>query len=148
MHLPKFKSFPYHIIGIILFFLMHGYSEYIGLIPFKDLLILFLWLLLAAGLIFLFFRWRLRSVTKSGLFTTFMLGFYLFFGAVSDSFKETSFLSPLSHYRYLLGGFILITIFLFFYFRRSASEFQKLTFYLNTVFTIFIAYDLFFIVLH
>jgi len=148
MHLPKFKSFPYHIVGIVLFFLTHGYSEYIGLIPFIDLLLLFLLLLLATALIFLFFRWRLKSVTKSGLLTTLMLSFYLFYGAVSDTFKGISFLSPLSHYRYLLGGFILFTILLYFYFRRSTGKFQKITLYLNTVFAIFIAYDLFFIVWH
>ena len=148
MHLQKFKSFPYHIIGVILFFLSHGYSEYIGLIPFKDLFILFLWLLLAGGLIFLLLKWLLRSVTKSGILTTLMLGFYLFYGAISDSFKAVAFLSFLSHYRSLLSGFILITISLYFYFRQSAAKFQKVTLYLNTVFAVLIVYDLFFIVLH
>lgn len=143
----QLKKIPFHIAGIILFFLTHGYSEYVGLIPFTGMLYFLGAQLLVAALFFLFFRWRLRSITKAGLLTTFILLFFLFYGAIADSLKEVSFLAAFSHYRYVLSAFILGAILLFIYFKRSAGNFQKATLYLNSLFIFLILYDFGFIAL-
>lgn len=144
----RLKNFPFHIAGIIAFFLIHGYSENIGLIPFLDLLFFFVVHVLAAGLVFWFFKWRLKSATKAGLLTTFIFTFYLFYGAIADFLKGVSFLTWLSHYRALLAGFLLSILLLFRYCKRSKGDFQKVTLYLNSVFLLLIAYDVVFIALH
>lgn len=144
----RFNTIPFHIAGVICFFLIHGYSENIGLIPFWDLLFFFIIHLLVAVLFFGLFMWRLRSATKAGLLTTFLFFFYLFYGAIADFFKGVSFLSWLSHYRYLLGAFILGMLLLFRYCKRSAGSFQRVTLYLNSVFIFLILYDLVYIAFH
>jgi hypothetical protein len=146
--LQRLNTIPFHIAGVICFFLIHGYSENIGLIPFWDLLFFFIIHLLAAALFFGLFMWRLRSAKKAGLLTTLLFLFYLFYGAIADFFKGVSFLSWLSHYRYLLGAFLLGMVFLFRYCKRSAGNFQKITLYLNSVFIFFILYDLVYIAFH
>lgn len=138
----KLKNIPFHTVGVILFFLLHGYSEFTGLIPFFDLLVFFAAQLVIAALFFLFFYWRLRSITKAGLLTTIVLIIYLFYGAIADFLKKTPLLEPLSHYRYLLSAFLLGIVLLYFYCKRSATAFQKVTLYLNSVFIFFILYDI------
>ena len=144
----RLKNFPFHIAGVIAFFLIHGYSEHIGLIPFLDLLFFFIIHVLAAGLVLGFLKWRLKSAAKAGLLTTFIFTFYLFYGAIADYLKGVSFLSWLSHYRSLLAAFLLGILLLFRYCKRSKGDFQKATLYLNSVFLLLIAYDLVFISLH
>jgi hypothetical protein len=144
----RLKNFPFHIAGIITFFLIHGYSEHIGLIPFLDLFFFFVVHILAAGLVFWFFKWRLKSAAKAGLLTTFIFTFYLFYGAIADYLKGVSFLTWLSHYRVLLAAFLLGTLLLFRFCKRSKGDFQKVTLYLNSVFLLLIVYDLVFIALH
>jgi hypothetical protein len=89
------------------------------LIPFLDIVSLFLLLLLAAGAIFKLFQWKLKGYVKPGLLTTFVLAFYLFYGAVSDAFKQTAFLSDLSRYRYLIPLFLATC---YFYFGISSAQ--------------------------
>jgi hypothetical protein len=144
----RLRNFPFHIAGIITFFLIHGYSEHIGLIPFLDLFLFFVVHVLAAGLVFWFFKWRLKSATRAGLLTTFIFSFYLFYGAIADYLKGVSFLTWLSHYRSLLTVFLLGILLLFRYCKRSKDDFQKVTLYLNSVFLLLIVYDLVFITLH
>ncbi|OQP54241.1 hypothetical protein A4H97_22350 [Niastella yeongjuensis] len=148
MHFVRpFKKLPLHSVLIIIFFLTHGYSEYIGLIPFGDMLYYFAIQLLVASLFFLLFLGLLRSAGKAGILTTLVLLFSLFYGAIADSLKVLPFLGVLSHYRYLFSIFIIGIIILFIYLKRSPGTFQRATVYLNCVFTFLIIYDIGFILL-
>jgi hypothetical protein len=139
--LHRLKVFPFHVFGIIIFFITHGYSEYPGLIPITDLFVLLGILSLSGALLLGFFVWRLRSAVKAGLLVIFLLAFYLFYGAIQDAFKCFS-LNSLSRYRYTIPAFVLVFLALFIYLKRSASDFKKITLYLNTIFAVFIVYDL------
>lgn len=138
----KLKTFPFHVIGVLLFFITHGYSEYTGLIPISDLAIYFLIVLAITAVIFWLLYRLQRSYIKAGLLTSLVLGFYLFFGAVHDFLKDSSFLAAISGYRYLLSLFLLLLVVLLVLLKRSRKNFQQITLYLNILFIAFIAWDL------
>jgi hypothetical protein len=140
--IQRLKTIPFHVMGVALFFITHGYAEYTGLIPLTDLFMLLGVILAAAIVIFFFFKWPLKSSVKAGLFTTVLLLFYLFYGAIADTFKNLPLLGVLSRYRYLVPLFLILVVLLFYYFKRSKANFYKITLYLNTIFAVFIVYDL------
>jgi hypothetical protein len=146
--MQSLKIFPYHVLGIILFFITHGYSDYTGLIPIKDLLIFFVSLLVVSAFIFYFFFRKLKSSIKAGILTTLVLAFYLFFGAITDAFNSLASMAWLSRYRYILPVFIVTLVLLYFYLKRTVAGFEKFNLYLNTVFILLISYDIFGISVH
>jgi hypothetical protein len=139
----KLKAYPLHSFGVSLFFITHGYSEYIGLIPFWDLLLCFLGWAAFSTLLLLFFRRRFKSLLAAGLMTSFTVAFLLFFGAFVDGFKKYPALSFLSKYSVLIPLFIVLFIGLYIYYKRSVRKPVKTTFYLNLLFIVFILFDLF-----
>ena len=134
MHTPRsLKSFPYHVAGVIIFFLTHGYSEYPGLIPFADLF-LFLTMMLGVATIFVWIFYKAtHSYLKAGLLTSLTLFVYLFFGAIMDGLKYSSF-HPLSKYSILLPGLFLLIVSAYFVLKKSNKSFHSITLYLNTLF--------------
>lgn len=143
MHTPRsLKSFPYHVAGVIIFFLTHGYSEYPGLIPFADLF-LFLTMMLGVATIFVWIFYKAtHSYLKAGLLTSLTLFVYLFFGAIMDGLKYSSF-HPLSKYSILLPGLFLLIVSAYFVLKKSNKSFHSITLYLNTLFILIIAIDIF-----
>jgi hypothetical protein len=144
----NFRTFPYHIVGVVLFFITHGYSENIGLIPLKDIILCFLSITTAALLcFFILFRIQ-RNAIKAGLLTTFLFAWILFFGAFQDILQSNSLLSELSRYRVLLPLFVISFVALFIFLKQSSKNFQKVNLFLNTVFTCVILLDLFLVAVH
>jgi uncharacterized protein with PQ loop repeat len=141
--IQQLKRFPFHVIGVLLFFITNGYSDYIGLIPIGSLVVYFLLWLLISVLIFLFFRYKLKSFIKAGLITTFITSFFLFYGFLQDSLKSAPFLAILSRYIILLPGFIISLFLLYRYCKRPSKEFNRVTLYLNLLFILFIAFDIY-----
>lgn len=136
------QAFPYHVAGVILFFLTHGYSEYPRLIPLADLfLYFFTMLVVATAFMFIFFKLT-GSYRKAGLLTSFILLVYLFFGAILDAFKYSGWLHPLSRYSILLPALFLLFLVACFIIKRSRRNFRKLTLYLNAVCILIIVFDL------
>lgn len=138
----NFKVFPYHVPGIVLFFLAHGYREYPGLIPVLDL-ILYFFITSGIGFLFLllFFK-AFNSWNKAGLFTFMLLTVYLFFGAFVDKLKPPGPLTFLSKYSILLPAIFVMLLLAFLLLKFLRRDFKKLTLYLNTVLSIFLLVDL------
>jgi hypothetical protein len=134
------KRFPFHFILLLLFFLSHGYSENIGLIPFKDLLIYFLTGTAVALLIFFLMKKITRSGLKAGIVTTLMLLFYLFYGSIKDNLKA-GFLAPLAKYSVLLPLMLVIVIATIIYFRKTSRQFVRLTFFINCLLLVYLLVD-------
>lgn len=124
------KNFPFHFILLLLFFLLHGYSEYVGLIPFTDLLIFFL---AAAAISFVLFFIFGRGI-KAGLTTTLILLFYLFFGAVKDALH--------ARYIILLPLMLLVVAFAIIYLKRTRRTFFTLTLFINLLLIIYLVVDI------
>src|SRR5215204_3973054 len=101
------KRFALHFLLLVLFFLLHGYSEYIGLIPFADLLIFFLITTAIGFVIFFIFKKLTRSSQKAGILTTLLLLFYLFYGSVKDGLGS-GWLQPVSRYSILLPAMVIL----------------------------------------
>ena len=137
----KLGKYPFHTIAIILFFITHGYSENVGLIPIIDLLVFFVIVTLIAFALLFFFRKQTGSLVKAGLITTTLFFFYLFFGAISDGFKNYHLLYFLSRYRALLPGMLLLIIGLFFYLKKSRKSFLRITACLNFILLVLITVD-------
>ena len=145
MHIPRsLKSFPYHVAGVIIFFLTHGYSEYPGLISFADLFLFFLMMIGVATIFVWIFYKATHSYPKAGLLTSLILLVYLFFGAIMDGLKYSSF-HPLSKYSVLLPALLLLIVVGYFILKRSNKSFYRITLYLNILFILIIAIDIFII---
>jgi hypothetical protein len=138
----KLRSFPFHSFGVIIFFLTHGYSENVALIPFKN--IFFFWLEATAICVFLlyFFKRICSSWSASGIITSLILVFYLFYGAIQDSLKGSAYLAGLSKYRILLPLGLLLILTCLYFIRRSGKTFSQLTRYLNLLFVVLIVVDI------
>ncbi|HEX6191647.1 MAG TPA: hypothetical protein VFZ42_04750, partial [Chitinophagaceae bacterium] len=100
------KRFSFHFLLLILFFLLHGYSEYVGLIPFSDLLIFFLAAAVNGCIILLVLKKVAGSWQKAGIITTLSLMFYLFYGSIKEGLKD-GWLHPLSRYSILLPAMLV-----------------------------------------
>jgi len=134
-------SFPYHVFGISLFFLAHGYSENVGLIPFSEMLVFFLGASVVSILLLLFLTKKMRSVIKAGLVTTIILSFYLFFGAIQDRLKHSNTLFSLSKYSILIPVFLVLTIIVYFLIKKSSKDFSKINNYANALLLALLLFD-------
>lgn len=136
MSLPAaLKRFPYHFLLLLLFFLLHGYSEYVGLIPFAHL---FIFLIIGAGwgvLVFYIFKRWLRSSRKAGILTTLVLLFYLFYGSFKDLVHDGV------RHSVLLPLMLVIVIATAYYLKKSTQEFSRLTLFINLLLLIYLAMD-------
>lgn len=124
------RRFPLHFLLLLLFFLLHGYSEYVGLIPFTDLLVFFL-AAAAAGLILFFIFSRIfHSTVRAGLIVTLIFLFYLFFGSIKEALH--------ARYSILLPAMLLIIIAAIAYLKR----FSTLTLFINILLLIYLMVDI------
>jgi hypothetical protein len=135
-------SFPYYVFGLTLFFLTHGYSENVGLIPLSEMLIFLLISTIISIFLLWFFKKKMGSLIKAGIITGLILFFYLFYGALQDGFNDSVFLYQLSRYRVLLPGIIILTILLYFITKASKKFFKSLTLYINSLLLTLILFDL------
>lgn len=135
-------KFPFHCLLIILFFLSHGYSENIGLVPVIDMFIFFVVAIAVTTALVFLMKIKIKSINKAGLFVTLLLCAYLFFGAIQDGLKSWYFLSFLSRYRILIPVLILIGFFGYLFLKKSNRPSFRLTAFLNVLLLVFVLVDL------
>jgi len=129
------KRFPYHFILLLLFFLTHGYSQYIGLIPFQGMLIFFLISAAVGALLFFLLYKILRSPIKAGIVTTLMFLFYLFYGSIKGV------AGPVAHNRILVPLVFVIIIAAIFLLKRTKRDPARLTLFINLLLIIYLLVD-------
>jgi hypothetical protein len=144
----KLSTVPFHVVGLILFFISHGYAENIGLIPLPDLLLCFAGFTAIAVLICYLFYLSLRSWIKAGLVTTFFVLFMLFFGVLQDYLRSNSFLNRFSGYKVLLPLFVVCLVAFWIFLKRSKRSFNKLNLFVNTLIICFVLLDVAVIAMH
>ena len=127
------KRFSLHFLLLILFFLLHGYSEYVGLIPFFDLLLFFMLASASGCIIFFIFKKITGTWQKAGVITTLILLFYLFYGSIKDGLKD-GWLYPMSRYRVLLPTMLVLLSVLVYYFRKTKKDLPRLHLFLLHLF--------------
>lgn len=137
---------PYHFQWLIVFFALHGYSEYLGHIRPGSLGLLVLQLSLAAWVLFLLIRKWYGDAHRAALFITVVFFCYLFYGALQDALAGWPLMAALSSTRvfFLIIVLIcLITAVVLFFYKKSPF---KLTQLFNCLFLIYIAYDIILII--
>lgn len=140
--LKRFLTADWCFAGVILFFIVHGYSENQGLVPLKSLLLLLAGLL-AAGLVLLFlFRKIFRSGHKATVYLAFVLTLVLFFGAFQDFLANIRFLSSLTRLTILLPVCLVMMIAVFAWFKKTKLAFSRTVLFVNTLLLIYVIVDL------
>lgn len=138
----KLSNKPYFILLFPLFFVLHGYAEYYQFFQFRELLLFLLGISAASLILWLLFRWLLKSSINGALMSIYILAFYLLFGALFDFLKAYSPFVFFFRYRTLVSGFLLIGIILFFYFRKRKKPLHQPVLFINILLLIYLAVDL------
>lgn len=137
----KIKDWPLYIFLLPLFFVFHGFNTNFYFVSLPSALLLVgvytLWSLAIAGLFYIFSRrWQHAAVMA-----IFVMSFNFFFGNIQDTIKENVSDGLFTKYSFLTISFLILLIALFFLLRKK--NLSKLTFYLNTVFIVLIAIEVF-----
>lgn len=135
------KARPLFLLLLPLFFVFHGYVENFGLIPVKDVSVLFLIYLGAsialAGLLWLVFR----NMIKACIIAFLLMAFYFFFGAIYDSIMSLSPGSFFSKYSVILAAFFLFVTVCFVLLFRYRKPLTKLNYTLNVFLCLLLIVD-------
>ncbi len=131
---------PWYLLLLPVFFVTHGFAENFGFVNFSDVLVLAGTYIAAAIVLFILFLPVFKNRIKSALAVSFLMAFFLFFGAVQDFFKAH--IPVLNKYSVLLLLFIIVFVTLVWYLKKAKNEFSKLNLFLNSLFFIYIIIDL------
>ncbi|MGZ5190752.1 MAG: sulfatase-like hydrolase/transferase [Chitinophagaceae bacterium] len=132
------QRYPWYVILLPAFFVLHGYVEYFSFLSLLDAAMLALRYIAFSLAVFLISWLIFRNIRKSGVITAAWMGFYLFFGALYDFLKMYSPVTFLWKYSFLLPTFMLLFFALFIYLWKINRTFLKLTFFLNCLFLVYI----------
>ena len=133
--MEKLRRYPFFLLLLPIFFVIHGLNEAFFYISFADCLVLIAWYAGAALLLFVIFRLVFKNNIAAALFSSFLMAFYLFFGAIHDFLGD----HHIPHrYTLALAGFVLIGIVLVVRRRRDLRSF---VFFLNLLFLVYLIVD-------
>lgn len=140
--LKKLLTTNWHFIGVVLFFIVHGYSEHAGMLPVAGLLLLLLKLLVAGMLLFGISIKLFKSQRKAGLFTSAVFVLVLFFGVFQQAI--TAF-RPLLSVGRLLVFFpltLVVILLLFVLLKRTKRPLNKPLLFINVLLLAYILVDI------
>src|ERR1700744_3625863 len=131
------QRIPFFLVLLPVFFVLHGFNEDFGYIDFSDCLILMALYSGAAVLLFLIFLFIFKDPVKAALPSTYLMAFYLFFGAIHEFLGRHS----ISHrYGLAFSGFVIGGILLCTWLKRR-QHFRKLVNFLNLLLLIYLLFD-------
>jgi hypothetical protein len=124
------------------FFILHGYNENFGLIPWPVMGGLFVKYLAIMLGIFIISYLLFKSVLKSFVFSFYCLAVYFFFGFLHDlvhSFFQESFFAS---YKFLLPIILVVSAALFFWMQRSNKSFRRPARFVAYLLVLFVAFEI------
>jgi hypothetical protein len=139
--IQKFLKTPYYFQWLIVFFVLHGYSDFIGFIRFSSLVVLFLQYSIIAWLLFLLCRKMYRDGHKAALLVTTLFFSYLFFGVLQDIFSKQKALFSFSYFRLLFPLVIGICVVIGVGLRIYKKPPIRMAPFLNLLLLIYIIFD-------
>lgn len=134
------KRWPFFILLLPVFFVLHGVRENFGFILPKDYLPLIGFYCATSLIVYFIFYLLYRKPVKAGLITFFVFSIFLFYGFIQDFLKE--YWHEINRYILLMPGFFILAIILAIFLKKSKSNFTKLNFFLNWLLILYTAYDL------
>lgn len=140
-HFKKFLAAGWSFIGIILFFIVHGYSRNQTLVPLPQLFFLLMILLLTGIVLQLIFTRIYRNTQNANLFTSFVLICVLFFGVFQEFLEQFRVTSVLGRLVVLAPLSLLVIVLVFVWLKRSGRNLTKVTTYLNVLVLIYVLVD-------
>lgn len=139
--IQQFLKAPYYFQWLILFFVLHGYNEFFGMIKLSSLALLIVQLSAVAWGLFFICRKMYRDAHKAALLVTVLFFCYLFFGAMQDGLAHYPPLFLWSLFTRLIPVLALLSLVFFaglFFLKRSPL---KLTRFLNGLLVTFVLLD-------
>jgi hypothetical protein len=139
----KWFTTNWHFTGIILFFILHGYSQYQSLIPVSSLLLLLIELLAAGIALYWLSKKIFRNTQKAAIFTSFISWLVLFFGVAQDFLADIRFTAPIARLTIFLPINQFAGLAFFMWLKRTKRSFDKLTLFINVLVAIYLVIDIF-----
>lgn len=137
----QFLSADWCFIGVIVFFIFHGYVENENVVPFTSLLPLWANLLGIGLVLFLINRLLLGNKRKANVFTTIVLIIVLFFGVVQDFLFQFRILAAITRFRVFIPLSLLLIIIGFIWVKMTKQPLNKMVLFLNTLLVIYLLVD-------
>ena len=135
------KKIPFFLILLAVFLCLHGSVENYGYLNVYEVIEVG-GIIMACMAVFFVLVWLFtKNHFFAALLTFFIALWYLFFGAIHDLIKTTSFLQFLQSYTVLLPVLLLVNILVAWWLKKSKALHQKLFLYLNILFLIFCVSD-------
>lgn len=128
--MKKLVAFPWYIVFLPVFFILHAYNNYFGLIPIPFVAKYLLYYLLLAIVLY-FIGWGLlKNRIKSGIFTISFLVIFFFFGSAYDFMQRIHLPSLLVSYKFLVSLIVLFMVLLVIILRKKAPPMKAHQFFL------------------
>ncbi|MFL5743129.1 MAG: sulfatase-like hydrolase/transferase [Niastella sp.] len=139
--LQQILKVPYYFQWLILFFVLHQYTEFMGFIRISSMLLLIVELSAAAWILFFLFRKMYRDAHKAALLVSVLFFCYFFFGAIQDALAGYRPLFKWSLFPRLLPVMLLVCAGTFIGLFRYKRSPVKLTRFLSGVFVTLMLFD-------
>lgn len=139
--LQQLLKAPYYFQWLILFFVLHGYNEFVGFIRVSSLLLLIVELSAVAWFLFFLFRKMYRDAHKAALLVSVLFFSYFFFSAIQDALAASQPLFKWSLFPRLLPAFALLCFITFiglFRYKRSPVKWAR---FLNSMLVAMVLFD-------
>lgn len=135
------KKIPFFLLLLAVFFCLHGSVENYGYLNLYEVMEVGGIIILCMAVFFTLVWLVTKNHWFAALLSFFIALWYLFFGAIHDLIKATSFLHFLQSYTVLLPVLLVVNILVAWWLKKSKPLYQKLFLYLNVLFIIFCVSD-------
>jgi hypothetical protein len=130
-----------YLILLPIYFLLHGYNAFFGLLSFNILLSLFLSYLTIATILFLGTTLLFRNMQKAFLFSLFLLFVFFFFGAIHDGLKALLNNSRLTSYSFLLPCLLILSGVVFYYIKKQRNGSRSFLRFVKWLLSFFVVWE-------
>ena len=137
-----FTKYPFFLLLLPFFFVLHGYGQYFPEIHLKTAGLLLLKYAIAVAAMAILFWPLLKNRLKTSLIIFLLLAINLFWGSTLDFVKANSGIPFLTRYIFILPFTFIIILAVFIYLKKTKSSLTKIFLYLNLLFLLLIAVDI------
>jgi len=127
--MKKLVAFPWYIVFLPVFFILHAYNNYFGLIPVPFFAKYLLYYLLLATVLYFTGWWLFKNRIKSGIFTISFLIIFFFFGSAYDFLQRIHVPSFLVSYKFLITLIVVFLLLLALFLRRKPAPLKAHQFF-------------------